>query len=610
MKLVTTLSEPARGDLAPQLPTVLYVEDDPDNWAVAELNLKRRFNLLWARSDADACALVRQHEGRLAAVLMDIELRGSTLSGVEMTRLLKGRPLDHALPQFAQGLAPLAAPVLFLTAYTANYSERELKAAGGDRLIPKPVNFGELSLALASLELKREGTTGAELLQLARAGSLAELHALALGDAKLRARLDRFCALAEVPADSLEGKKLACLCLAALEAAPEAPEARPLVGNALRRAVVAQALSKSSFADVRGFEAFAAGLLLEVGLLTRAQHDLGGAAKVALSPASSRIIRERATGEVEHPSRGAVLLQEWGAPEAMAATVACHHHLRPPADALGRLAWLTERIAAVLESGHPARMEAEAHAAASLLGIDGATVNQVLANAPGQVAAAARELHVAADSAVRPGDALERLDDCYGELAGVLERVAAEKNELVRRLLESNQSLLERATSDALTGIANRRQLLEALKRDAARADRDGSPLSVVMVDVDHFKLVNDRHGHAVGDQVLKFVSGVLSAAVRTSDLVGRYGGEEFLVLLPRTDLGGAALVAERIRARLEHSVADAERQLKITASFGVATLMPPGAESRINSLIEAADQALYRAKAAGRNRVEADALR
>jgi diguanylate cyclase (GGDEF)-like protein len=159
-----------------------------------------------------------------------------------------------------------------------------------------------------------------------------------------------------------------------------------------------------------------------------------------------------------------------------------------------------------------------------------------------------------------------------------------------------------RALTDGLTGLPNRRSVEDALKRMSAQAGRTATPLSVILFDLDHFKQVNDVYGHEKGDEVLAVVGATITANVRASDFAGRYGGEEFIVLLPDTDRAGACVAAEALRgafAKLE--VSGVSRP--ITASFGVATIPDDAVE--INHLLRAADRGLYTAKAGGRNRVE-----
>jgi diguanylate cyclase (GGDEF)-like protein len=158
------------------------------------------------------------------------------------------------------------------------------------------------------------------------------------------------------------------------------------------------------------------------------------------------------------------------------------------------------------------------------------------------------------------------------------------------------------ALVDGLTGLANRRATADALHAEAARAERLETPLSVVLADLDGFKDVNDAYGHAVGDEVLRAFADVLRETVRESDVAGRWGGEEFLLLLPGADLHGALQFAERVRARLATRRVPSAPDLRVTASFGVAEY---SGESNSEQLVEAADDALYRAKRAGKDRVE-----
>jgi diguanylate cyclase (GGDEF)-like protein/PAS domain S-box-containing protein len=163
------------------------------------------------------------------------------------------------------------------------------------------------------------------------------------------------------------------------------------------------------------------------------------------------------------------------------------------------------------------------------------------------------------------------------------------------------------AMVDGLTGIANRRQFDETMDREWRRAMRDGSLLSLLMIDVDHFKLYNDIYGHVLGDACLRQIAVAAQGVIhRSSDLFARYGGEEFAVVLPNTDRNGAQLVAEQIRRAVEmcglpHS---GNPHGVVTVSIGCAT-QTLDHDSEVTSLVEAADQAMYQAKSAGRNRVE-----
>jgi diguanylate cyclase (GGDEF)-like protein len=172
-----------------------------------------------------------------------------------------------------------------------------------------------------------------------------------------------------------------------------------------------------------------------------------------------------------------------------------------------------------------------------------------------------------------------------------------EQNEALR---EARERIEELSRRDALTGLTNRRWLDELLRLEVERAKRYGAPLSVIMVDLDHFKVVNDSFGHAVGDQVLKSAARTLREAVRMTDVVGRYGGEEFLVLLPNTGMAQATVLAERMRAGLR-LMPVGFRPDPVTGSFGV-TQWTRG--DTVAGLVDRADEALYEAKREGRDRV------
>lgn len=160
----------------------------------------------------------------------------------------------------------------------------------------------------------------------------------------------------------------------------------------------------------------------------------------------------------------------------------------------------------------------------------------------------------------------------------------------------------ERAMTDALTGLLNRYGLQRALQREQAEARRYQRPLSCLLIDLDNFKYVNDTFGHAAGDSALQQIADILSKAVRGSDMVFRYGGEEFLVLLPETNLEGAAALAEKIRLAADAQLFGAGHIFPLTLSAGVATLSE---HESGHDMIARADMALYHAKAQGRNRVE-----
>ena len=176
---------------------------------------------------------------------------------------------------------------------------------------------------------------------------------------------------------------------------------------------------------------------------------------------------------------------------------------------------------------------------------------------------------------------------------------------LLRGLGREHEGVVQQALTDGLTGLANHRRFRESIDQESERSERYKHDMSVLLMDLDNFKAVNDTYGHPQGDEVLRRVADVLRAESRNIDLPARYGGEEFAILLPETDVRGAAEVGDRIRRRLERTripVDGAEEPLVMTGSIGVAGT--PDFPLTPTELIEAADQALYEAKRAGKDRV------
>jgi diguanylate cyclase (GGDEF)-like protein len=221
---------------------------------------------------------------------------------------------------------------------------------------------------------------------------------------------------------------------------------------------------------------------------------------------------------------------------------------------------------------------------------------------------------------VRPLERLSRAADrvAGGDLdvdvpasgGGELFQLAGVFNDMVRRLREGHAELERLSVTDELTSLANRRRLMTELEREVRRSDRNGRAFAVLMLDVDKFKHFNDTYGHQAGDAVLKRLAQILRDSARDVDTVARYGGEEFLLILPETSATGAAQVAERIRASTEKdrfTPETASAEISVTVSIGYA-VFPEHARTP-ETMIEAADQALYRSKEGGRNRVTAAEL-
>ncbi|MCA9552112.1 MAG: diguanylate cyclase [Myxococcales bacterium] len=286
---------------------------------------------------------------------------------------------------------------------------------------------------------------------------------------------------------------------------------------------------------------------------------------------------------------------------------------------------LRRRVAGLLQAGgHMVRQaRSEAEAMAALVSDDGPTValiDQALSGSAGELLGRARTMRpdryiyavLLVDGRGRAATVAAReagADDCLAkpveprELDAYLAS-AQRIIQLATQLRSARDRFRAQATQDPLTGLSNRVAVQEILERELARADREGSPVAVIMVDLDHFKRINDTFGHQAGDEVLREAGNRMKGAVRVYDTVGRYGGEEFIVVLPGADAQVAARVAQRLRTQLSAGgVSTAEGQIPVTASLGVAAC-EAGAGVAPAELIRRADAALYQAKAEGRDRV------
>lgn len=170
-------------------------------------------------------------------------------------------------------------------------------------------------------------------------------------------------------------------------------------------------------------------------------------------------------------------------------------------------------------------------------------------------------------------------------------------------LLDQRDELLALSTTDGLTQVANHRAFQERLREEFRRAQRYDHPMALILMDIDHFKAVNDTHGHLVGDEVLKAVAKALKGAVRETDFIARYGGEEFAVVLPKTHLAGALTVAERMSQSLKSTRTGVDGAIRVTGSFGVSGF-PGRGVTTAEQLLKTADDALYRSKREGRNKI------
>jgi diguanylate cyclase (GGDEF)-like protein len=408
----------------------------------------------------------------------------------------------------------------------------------------------------------------------------------------------------------IRGLRTVALSLVVSSLCPEHESCRTLMANSLRRAVACRLLAnETGYKDLDA--CFATGLFLDSGLLSHAQDHLELAVAIASGPAHHRVLREQAEGLTPHPVLGGDLAEKYALPAETVAAIRHHHAAEPPEGALQQIAWLGESLAAIFESPDVERARLTAVAQARKIGLGASHVAAIIDALPSQVASVADALDSNVgemlDLDALRNDAGRLLSEINQQYEGVIRKLGellAEKEKLTAELRKANEALASMARTDALTGLPNRRALEDELQRSAARSARDNTWLSLLVLDVDHFKSFNDTHGHAAGDAVLATVGRVLVEQCRKGDMPARYGGEEFTVILPNTNPLGANVVAERIRRAFESSATHFEgKTLKITMSLGVASAQGIAA-TPVSVLAGRADEALYQAKRSGRNRV------
>ena len=219
---------------------------------------------------------------------------------------------------------------------------------------------------------------------------------------------------------------------------------------------------------------------------------------------------------------------------------------------------------------------------------------------------AEKELQAAREELERKNRELESSMDDLERIKRLYKDIGSELNATSEKLRRAKDQLEILATTDGLTDVYNHRYFMDQIHERFEEAKKWSSPLSLLMIDIDHFKAFNDNHGHMTGDLVLKKIAQLLKSSCRTHDIVARYGGEEFAIVLSETDPQKAEAVAERVRNLVEHHrLVDGKESQPITVSIGIGALCD-GIDT-VNDLIASADKALYQAKTEGRNRVQRD---
>lgn len=351
-------------------------------------------------------------------------------------------------------------------------------------------------------------------------------------------------------------------------------------------------------------EAFLAGLLQDIGMLALYAHLESDYGRVCKEAGSHRKLAgfEAERLELDHAAVGAALTEDWSLPPMLTVPIGCHHDPDQAEDThrpLAQVVQLSSLFAEVFMDNNEAdAIQVARDGARHLLGFDEEEVDKQLQ----LVGKSTRE--VANLFEVNIGKQTDYQTILAQAREAMLE-MTLQSHQLAARLQDKNAELTERATTDPMTGVANRAKFDSALAEEFSRAKKFLRPISVLFIDADHFKGLNDTFGHEAGDVALKRIASLLQRACRKVDLVGRLGGEEFGCLLNETDLVGAAQLGEAIRLTIAEEAIDYEGQrLPVTVSVGVASMEQGAFFESPQALVKAADRAMYAAKKSGRNMI------
>ncbi len=369
-------------------------------------------------------------------------------------------------------------------------------------------------------------------------------------------------------------------------------------------------------------EAFVAGLLCDIGMIA--------AWRCASEPYAAVLATVASTGarlwevEVErlgasHAQLSAAMLKKWNLPDVICSAVAAHHgeglsaSAGGPAD-MSRIVYAAALIAGVfcqdVSAGELAAVKSRCQA---LTGIAPATLEHALTDLDNYAKETASllslEIGATTTYAQLQAEAATQLAQLSVQAEvdrAVATRRASQAETDVSRLSKENERILEAASTDALTKVANRAEFDKRLREELERAAETGHAVGLIMMDVDHFKQFNDTHGHLAGDTVLREVAAAMRDTARAAQLVARFGGEEFAVIVAQSAAAEIRGLAEQIRAAIAtREIRHDGKSLHVTASFGAAQVTPAQGPMPPEKLVALADQRLYQAKRAGRNRVE-----
>ncbi len=389
------------------------------------------------------------------------------------------------------------------------------------------------------------------------------------------------------------------------------------VTNAVASEIIATEIGKQTD------DTFVTALLMDIGVIIlficypedyQMTLDEKRASGLSLNVAEQKVLG------FDHQTVGSELLKRWGLPENIYIPVQYHHEERFPLDFRDPVRVLKvadmassfyhsnkgieqlERLQGYLKREF-GKDESYTHQFIDIVAEKTIEVLSIFELDPGS-------LKPYSELLMEANEELGRMNRSYEQIVLQLRKEKERAEALAKELQEANGRLRDLAFKDGLTGLYNHRYFQELMDREVNRSSRYNRPLSLILIDIDHFKQINDTFGHQRGDQVLKQIGRIIRNAIRKPDIASRYGGEEFAVVLPETDLRGASVLAERIRKCIDSSPFDLNgTKTKITVSLGVTTYVPGKKEMKKSKIIDTADRALYNSKEKGRNRVSIIAL-
>lgn len=388
---------------------------------------------------------------------------------------------------------------------------------------------------------------------------------------------------------------------------------RRSVTNAVAAELVFEALGE------KDEDIFVTALLQDIGVLVLYLSQKDGyidVLKKAVTDESLCLMKaEREHYQFDHQYFGALLLEDWGIPDTITEPIRYHHEPdRAPEGILQKSAILdVANLLSAIYSNHETAQnvrqlqkkldsffsmeEGKTRELLDTVATQSIEILNIFEIDPGDIKPYSQMLQEA-------NDELGKLNLSYEQLVLELKESKEKAEKFANELRNANDKLEKLAFRDGLTNLYNHRYFQEILAKEIARVERYGHPLALLIFDIDHFKRVNDTHGHPAGDQVLVNMAQAISKAVRPSDIIARYGGEEFAVILPETNISGMKVFAERLRRCVAGLTTEAAgASIKVTISCGGAHYSPGDTVSP-SSLINVADRALYMSKNNGRNRV------